>query len=172
MRSSPGGPAIDLGKLVALVDVSGSMSGLPMEVAIALGLLVSELTHRAFRHRVLTFETKPSWVDFSACHDNLIAKVKKLKDASWGGTTDIEAAFQMIGRVVESNRLPMEEVPDLIIFSDMQFDVAQGHTMVKSLAQNRQKMTQMQRIKSRFAEIRMRICGRPYPAPRIIFWNL
>lgn len=171
-RCSPGGPAIDLGKLVALVDVSGSMSGLPMEVAIALGLLVSELTHHAFRHRVLTFETKPSWVDFSACGDNLMAKVKKLKAAPWGGTTDIEAAFQLIGRVVESNRLPREEVPDLIIFSDMQFDVAQGHTMANSSAQTRQKMTQMQRIKARFEEIGMRICGRPYPAPRIIFWNL
>lgn len=173
-RATPGATGcIDLGKLVALVDVSGSMSGLPMEVAIALGLLVSELTHPAFRNRVLTFETKPSWVDFTSCGDNLHAKVKKLQQAPWGGTTDIEAAFSLIGRVVESNRLPIEEVPDLIIFSDMQFDVAQGHTMSsKSTAQNRQKMKQIERIKDRFMEIGMRICGRPYPVPRIIFWNL
>ena len=35
---------VNLGQLVPLVDVSGSMSGTPMEVAIALGILVSALT--------------------------------------------------------------------------------------------------------------------------------
>ena len=34
-----------------------------MEVAIALGILVSEVTHPDFRNRLLTFETKPSWVN-------------------------------------------------------------------------------------------------------------
>ena len=56
---------LNLSKLVALVDVSGSMSGIPMEVAIALGILVSEVTHPDFRNRLLTFETKPSWVNLS-----------------------------------------------------------------------------------------------------------
>eukprot|EP01033_Poteriospumella_lacustris_P001353 gene1353-987_t len=54
-------PAIDLGRLVPLVDVSGSMSGTPMEVAIALGILVSEINDPTFRHRFLTFETSPQW---------------------------------------------------------------------------------------------------------------
>ena len=38
------GQRYDLGKLVPLVDVSGSMGGTPMEAAIALGILVSELS--------------------------------------------------------------------------------------------------------------------------------
>merc|ERR1711881_523914 len=49
------------GALVSLVDVSGSMSGVPMEVSIALGLLVSDLADEPFRHRVLTFESTPRW---------------------------------------------------------------------------------------------------------------
>ena len=51
--------AVDLGKLVALVDVSGSMGGIPMEVAIALGILVSEMAAPTFANRVLTFESSP-----------------------------------------------------------------------------------------------------------------
>ena len=51
---------VNLGKLVALVDVSGSMSGTPMEAAIALGILVSELAAPTFRDRVLTFESVPT----------------------------------------------------------------------------------------------------------------
>ena len=49
------------GALTALVDVSGSMAGVPMEVSIALGLLVSDLADAPFKHRVLTFESQPRW---------------------------------------------------------------------------------------------------------------
>merc|ERR1711924_481509 len=49
------------GALVSLVDVSGSMAGVPMEVSIALGLLVSDLADEPFKHRVLTFESQPRW---------------------------------------------------------------------------------------------------------------
>jgi hypothetical protein len=35
-----------------MVDVSGSMSGTPMEAAIALGILISEVTHLVFRDRI------------------------------------------------------------------------------------------------------------------------
>ena len=37
---------VDLGKLVPLIDVSGSMVGTPMEAAIGLGLVVAELPPR------------------------------------------------------------------------------------------------------------------------------
>jgi hypothetical protein len=40
-------------------DVSGSMYGVPMEVSIAMGIIVSEITHPAFQHMVLTFNTNP-----------------------------------------------------------------------------------------------------------------
>ncbi|KOO30614.1 mg282 protein [Chrysochromulina tobinii] len=82
---------VDLGKLVALVDVSGSMSGTPMEAAIALGILVSELAAPTFRDRVLTFESVPNWVDLSS-HTSICDKVRACQKAPWGGSTDFEAA--------------------------------------------------------------------------------
>merc|ERR1719231_1179276 len=74
---------IDLGKLVPLVDVSGSMTGTPMEAAIGLGLVVSELTHPAFRDRALTFDSTPTWVDLSGC-PKIADKVAKMQSAPWG----------------------------------------------------------------------------------------
>jgi len=153
---------INVGKLVPLSDVSGSMHGTPMLVSIALGILISEINHPAFRDRVVTFETRPQWVDLSKC-GSIGEKVKKLGGAPWGGSTNIEAAFDLIAEVVRKNKLPMEEVPDLVIFSDMQFDSAVG----RGAAQ-----TQLERIKHRFHKLGMAVCGKPYPAPRIIFWNL
>lgn len=41
-------------------DVSGSMSGVPMNVSIGLGLVISQLNkHPKFGQRVMTFETNP-----------------------------------------------------------------------------------------------------------------
>ncbi|KAM0851189.1 hypothetical protein ACQ4PT_052587 [Festuca glaucescens] len=51
-----------LGKLnncLAVCDVSGSMTGLPMDVCVALGLLLSDLCDEPWRHRVITFSERP-----------------------------------------------------------------------------------------------------------------
>jgi len=156
-------PAINVGKLVPLSDVSGSMGGTPMVVSIALGILVSEVNHPAFRDRVLTFESTPTWCDLSGL-TSIAQKVEKLRHAPWGGSTDVNKAFDQIIAVVREKRLPMEEVPNLIIFSDMQFDqAASGEAAQK---------TQLEQIKTKFHDLGIEISGKPYPAPKIIFWNL
>lgn len=154
---------VDLGKLVALVDVSGSMYGTPMEVAIALGLLVSELAAPTFRDRVLTFETTPSWVDLSGC-STVLQKVATVQRAPWGGSTNFEAACEQILQAAEGARLRPDDIPDLLVLSDMQFDQAGGLRGAWE--------THYERLARRFAEVGRRVCGTPYAAPRIIFWNL
>lgn len=159
--------SMDLGKLVPLVDVSGSMGGIPMEVAIALGILISEVNHPLFRDQFITFESSPRWVDLSDCR-TISDKVHKTQGAPWGGTTNIEKAFDLIAQKIERNRLPESEIPDLIIFSDMQFDVAIGARSTK----DGDRSGQLQRIQKRFANLGKKISGHPYNSPRIIFWNL
>jgi Mg-chelatase subunit ChlD len=158
--STPDSSGINLGKLVPLVDVSGSMSGTPMEVSIALGILVSELSDPAFRDRFITFHETPTWVSLEGL-TCLKDKVVKTQAAPWGGSTHFKTALEMILRVAIEHRLSPEEIPDLIVFSDMQFNQAGrfGETMHDV-------------IKRRFAEAGVEICGRPYPAPKIIYWNL
>jgi hypothetical protein len=46
----------------------------------------------------------------------------------------------------------------------MQFDEARGH--------GGRWETAFERLQRRFAEVGQRVCGAPYAAPRIIFWNL
>eukprot|EP00316_Scyphosphaera_apsteinii_P020154 CAMPEP_0119306702 /NCGR_PEP_ID=MMETSP1333-20130426/7384_1 /TAXON_ID=418940 /ORGANISM="Scyphosphaera apsteinii, Strain RCC1455" /LENGTH=639 /DNA_ID=CAMNT_0007310069 /DNA_START=78 /DNA_END=1997 /DNA_ORIENTATION=+ len=160
--------AIDLGKLVPLVDVSGSMHGTPMEVAIGMGIMVAELTHVAFRDRALTFESTPKWVDMSNCA-KIAEKVRMMQGANWGGSTDFEAACEQILSAAERAKLKPDEIPDLIIFSDMQFDCARGGYYGRSVSSWE---THHERLTRRFAKVGKAVCGEPYPAPRIIFWNL
>lgn len=126
-EAAPAAPAFDLGNLVPLVDVSGSMSGTPMEVAVAMGLIVSELANPAFRGRVLTFESSPRWHQIKG--DNIVEKVKNLMSAPWGGSTNFRAAMLRIIEVIEKVAVAARELaplPEMIVFSDMQFDVASG----------------------------------------------
>lgn len=153
---------VDLGRLVPLVDVSRSMQGQPMLVAITLGILVSEINHPAFRDRFLTFEDTPQWVNLSNC-SRLQEKVHQTQRAPWGGSTDFERAFDLIAKAIETHNLGPEDIPDMIVFSDMQFNCAIG---------DGDSQTQLQRIQTRFHALGMRMRGKPFPAPRIIFWNL
>lgn len=95
--------AINLGKLVPLVDVSGSMRGTPMEVSIALGILVSELSDPAFKDRFITFHETPTWVSLEGL-TSLRDKVVQTQAAPWGGSTDFKAAMEMILKVAVEHR--------------------------------------------------------------------
>lgn len=155
--------SIDLGHLVPLVDVSGSMNGLPMNVAIALGILVSEISNPAFANRCLTFTSDPAWFEFNSTM-SIFDKVEKLGGAPWGYNTDFEKATERILEVATNAKLSPEEIPDLIVFSDMQFDSA------KSTKTSWE--THHERIVRRFKEQGMKVCGNEWPAPHIIYWNL
>jgi len=157
---------IDLGKMVSLVDVSGSMSGTPMEVAIALGLLVSEISSPAYAHRCLTFSSEPTWVELSE-DMSLDEKVKKMQSAPWGMNTNFELAMEKILEVATTAKLNPEDIPNLIVFSDMQFDQARGYNSRTSPWE-----THHERIVRRFKEEGIKVCGHEWPAPHMIYWNL
>ncbi|KAK6252822.1 hypothetical protein QUC31_014542 [Theobroma cacao] len=44
---------------MAVCDVSGSMSGISMEVSVALGVLVSELSEEPWKGKLITFSKNP-----------------------------------------------------------------------------------------------------------------
>ena len=157
------GGGVNLGQLVPLVDVSGSMGGTPMEVAIALGILVSELTDPAFANRLLTFESAPRWFKLEE-GATIAQKVRATQQAPWGGSTNFEAALERILEVCVSAKLTPDQIPDMLVLSDMQFDQARGR--------GGRWETQYERIVRRFAESGVKVCGEPWPAPTITFWNL
>ena len=41
------------------------MNGTPMLVSVALGILISEISHTTFKDKVLTFAETPTWHDLS-----------------------------------------------------------------------------------------------------------
>jgi len=159
-----------LGKIIPLCDVSGSMTGIPMYVAIALSLLISNFTLEDFRNRILTFESNPTWHKVDP-EDTFVNQVIKLSRAPWGGSTNIDKALNRIYIVLEEmkNRngsVNQDQVPDLIIFSDMQFDQARGNNNYYGNQVSVQDWnTCYERIEEKFKNLNV-------DPPKIIYWNL
>lgn len=64
--------------IAVMSDVSGSMSGVPMNVSIGLGLVIAQCNkHPVFGGRVMTFETNPTWVDLKG-HNSLFDKAQAI----------------------------------------------------------------------------------------------
>jgi Mg-chelatase subunit ChlD len=162
--SSSARKPVGLSRVVAMVDVSGSMSGTPMEAAIALGILTSEVTHPVFRDRVLTFSADPQWHDLSK-ETTFVQKVQSLERADWDMNTDFLKAMQKIAELVKNERLEQHDIPDLLVISDMQFDEAE------LLAAGGRK-TAHEKIVELFASVGMQVHGHPLQPPNIIFWNV
>jgi len=150
-----------LGKMIAMVDVSGSMEGDPMNVAIALGLRIAEKS--VLGKRVMTFSAKPTWVKLDG-HNDFVSQVKVVKDAEWGMNTNFNAALDLILNAIIENKMAAEDVQDLIlvILSDMQMD--SGDTC------NKQALYDT--MKAKYEAAGIRVHGTPYKPPHILFWNL
>ena len=146
-----------LNKMIAMVDTSGSMSGDPLNVAIAMGIRVAEKS--ILGKRVLTFSEKPTWHNLDKA-DGFVEMVNVLRRASWQMNTNFYAAMELILKSLKDNNVSPEDAEGLVlaIFSDMQIDAAD-----KSFAGGSSMM--IKQIKQLYDEA-------GYQCPHILFWNL
>ena len=153
-----------LGKMIAMVDTSGSMNGEPLYAAIAMGVRIAEMS--SLGKRVMTFSAKPTWVNLENAH-NFTTCVEKIQKADWGMNTNFFAAMNLILDAIIETKLPPCEVKDmvLVILSDMQIDEAQ-----KRKDGNRDTM--FQNISKLYEKVGMEHYGEPLLPPHILFWNL
>ena len=148
---------------LAMVDVSGSMEGKPMEVAISLGLIISELNQGIFHSMMIPFHENPSW--FKVKGASLEERVNNVKKMEWGGSTNLYKAFEMVvDRVMlQPEDARQDAVPHtMYIFSDMQFNTA----LVQNRSSRATYSTLYQQVKRELFE------PNGLTAPQIVFWNV
>lgn len=151
----------NLGKMIAMVDVSGSMNGDPLYAAISLGIRIAEKS--VVGKRVLTFSSVPKWVNLDNCND-FVSQVETLRHSEWGTNTNFYAALNMILDSIIENKMPPENVQDmvLVVLSDMQIDDSERCD----------KKTLYTIIAEKYEAAGIRIHGKGYKPPHILFWNL
>ncbi|GLT99376.1 hypothetical protein SLE2022_168160 [Rubroshorea leprosula] len=162
---------------IAVSDVSGSMSGIPMEVSVALGLLVSELSEEPWKGKVITFSGNPELHLIKG--DSLKAKTKFIREMDWGGNTDFQKVFDQILAVATEGKLKEEQlVKRIFVFSDMEFDAANGNFLYySSQMENGEELNREEILRTQW-ETDYEVIQRKYrehgysKPPEIVFWNL
>jgi len=151
---------LDKSRILPMVDVSGSMGSFrysyvstqPIDIAVSLGLYLSDRTSSSFKDLFLTFSAVPTFVHVRG---TLSQKIEQMSSAKWDMNTNLHAAFDAILAMATRNNIPQYEMPEvLLILSDMQFD-----------AGIRWDETAQEMMKRKF-----RNAG--YGMPKIVFWNL
>ena len=147
-------------RILPVVDVSGSMScevgGNPnlscMDVAISLGMYISERSEGNFKDAFITFSEDPQ---LQYLKGNLKQRLKQLMNADWGMSTNIEKVFRLILTQAKKNNVSEDMMPTkIMILSDMQFNQATD------------------RYSKSYDMIEKMYEEEGYKKPSIIFWNL
>ena len=154
----------DLSDMVAMVDLSGSMAGTPMDAAIGLGLAVASKS--TLGKRAMTFSSSPQWMNFDGCNtfSEMMSRMYENRN-NWGTSTNFTAALKLILDMCVKLKLPAADVANikLLVLSDMQIDHYGNEKVTDTMWDN---------ITQRYAEAGRRAIGEPYKPGHIIFWNL
>ena len=113
---------------ISVVDTSGSMycgcgSLKPALMSQAMGLYCAERCQGLFHNHLITFQSTPHLVEI---HGNTLRdKLKYIGTLPWGGSTNLEAVFDLLLDTAVKYHVEQKELPSVIyIFSDMEFNCA------------------------------------------------
>lgn len=149
-------------QFLPVVDVSGSMecpagnnaNVTCMDVAISLGLYISERNEGAFKDSFITFSERP---ELQVLKGSLSERYKQLSRANWDMSTNIERVFTMVLDSAVKNNVPESEMPTMIlILSDMEFDRG---------TRGNWNSTAQETFESKYAQA-------GYKMPKIVYWNI
>ena len=147
-------------RVLPLVDVSdsmmcsagGSSSISCLDVAISLGLYISERNEGPFKDSFLTFTTRPK---LEYLKGSLSERYSQLSASDWGGSTNIENAYKVILEKALKFNIKQNEMPTtLIILSDMEFDMASSWDL-----SNQELVDKLYK-------------DYDYELPKIVYWNI
>lgn len=148
--------------ILPVVDVSGSMSSSVssgssltcMDVAVSLGLYISERNEGSFQNHFITFSESPSLQKLSG---DLYDRYSQLMESDWGMSTNLESVFDLILNQATKHNLPQSEMPSkVLILSDMEFN---------ECIMDGESLSAMEMIKKKYEDA-------GYKLPSVIFWNI
>ena len=137
--------------ILTVCDVSGSMSGTPMDISIALGLYFSERIEGIFKDCVITFSERPKLMKLSG--GTLSQRMLELSRVDWGMSTNFEAVFDTVLDAAKRHNLLEKDMPTkILVLTDMQFNQAGNFTA--------------------FEMVQDKYSQAGYKMPQLVFWNI
>ena len=142
-------------RILPMIDTSGSMFGMPLTIALGLGVYLAQRNESDFKDMFLSFSEEPELIKLQG--DTIGEIMRTTEGAHWGMNTDFEKAYRLIlDRAIAFNVDPDSMPTMLLVLSDMQFDESQQGGDFKThyswMAEDYEKAG--------------------YKLPKIVFWNL
>ncbi|PNY07521.1 hypothetical protein L195_g004019, partial [Trifolium pratense] len=138
------------GKMKNCLAVCGGTN----DVSVAFGLLVSELSDKPWKGKVINFSAEPDLHVIEG--DDLRSKTNFVKDMERGVNIDFQRVFDCILDVaIEENLKEDRMIKRIFVLSDMEFDEASANSWE----------TDYQEITRKYGEA-------GYAVPQLVFWNL
>ena len=108
--------------IIAMADVSGSMSGRPMASSIGLAVYLAQHNVGAYHNQYMTFTNDPHFINLrEGC--SLLEAVQKTASAGVGYSTNLMKAMNEILRVAVANGVSNNEMPKaMLVLSDNEID--------------------------------------------------
>jgi len=159
--------------ILPMVDVSGSMNtpagGNPnvtcMDVAVSLGLYISEKNVGPFKDAFLTFSGKP---ELQILTGSLKDRFQQLSRSEWAMNTNLEAAFKQVLDQAVKHSVSQDQMPDkILILSDMKFDEA---TSTRGYWGRNDNTAEWNPTAQQMIEKMYNDAG--YKMPKIVYWNI
>lgn len=159
---------------IAIVDVSGSMSGVPMEAAVSMGAYIAERGKGPFQNHFITFSGHPKLVEFNGI--DIYDKFCRARQADWAMNTNIEAVFNLLLTTALSEGVKKSEMPEtLYIFSDMEFDrcITTGPASRDRYGSyTSPRISSESHMETLLEGIARKWAANGFELPRVVFWNL
>lgn len=159
-------PVVDVSGSMDSVRVSGSITAL--DVAVSLGLYLSERIGGVFKDQFITFSGSPELLSVKG---TLHQRYGQMATSNWGMNTDIHAVFRLILNAAKKHGVAQDQMPTkILILSDMEFDqcmVAGSGESLGHYAHGAEpvSVSGMEMIETEYA-------AAGYKIPQIVFWNL
>jgi hypothetical protein len=146
--------------ILPIIDVSGSMvwefihgsnSVSCLDVAVGLGIYLSERSKGSFQDYFMTFSQSPELLKTSGSLSN---RYQQITRSSWGMSTNLESVFSLILDTAIKKSVPEKDMPSkLLIVSDMQFNCCDYDLHAINM------------IKQRYESA-------GYKVPQLVFWQV
>lgn len=152
--------------MMCVVDTSASMRGVPLDVAISLGMYCAERIGGPFKNHYISFSRNPKLIKIEGI--DFVDKVQRIYQTNVCENTNLEKVFDLLFSIAIQPSVKKEDIPKtLIVISDMEIDQGTSEGFFRSFnAWNSSNIvTTMQAIRKKWASFDLEL-------PRLIYWNV
>ena len=167
---------IGIGRCIPMIDVSGSMCGNnngsnvePIQVAVALGIMTSELASEPFKNLAISFTESPRVFHFGD-EQHPDDKRNLIFRDQMGYSTQFGKAIDLILDLCVKNNVPSSDIPNLLVFTDGQFNDMNSQNQYQNYYQKENEKVSW---KTCHEELINKWANAGFDrVPTIIYWNL